>query len=168
MAEAKSGGIVRKRHIKLFVHIVWSTWDNLPLITESMEPRLFEIIGNKIHDTKCQLLAVNGVADHVHALVLLDASASVGDVAQQLKDSSARRINREIGPVGSFRWHGSFSAFSVSPDGVPAVAEYIRDQKQHHAAGTLKEDWEQVPILETEPPPVPARRPRRKSPGRPS
>jgi len=137
-------------------HVIWATWDSVPTITDAIEPRLFEIIGHKFLDTKCELLAINGVADHVHVLAQLDPSVAVADLVQQLKESSARLIARELGPGASFRWQGSYSAFSVSPDLVPAVAEYIRDQKAHHAAGTLKDVWEQAPILPSETP-APAR-----------
>jgi REP element-mobilizing transposase RayT len=85
---------------------------------------------------------INGMEDHVHALVRMKSTVSVAVLAKQMKGDSSHFINHVIVPEASFRWQSTYGAFSVSPDGVAAVERYIRNQKEHHAGGTITAEWE--------------------------
>ena len=44
----------------------------------------------------------------------------------------------------SFEWQEGYGVFSVSEQDVPRVIAYVERQKQHHAEGTLIDEWEQT------------------------
>jgi REP element-mobilizing transposase RayT len=78
-----------RSYTNLIYHIVFSTKDRQPTITPEREDRLYEYIGGIIRGLGGILLAVNGVADHVHLLVKLRPDRSVSDVLRDLKSNSS-------------------------------------------------------------------------------
>lgn len=128
----------------LYCHLVWATWDRLPLITPVVEPRLHAAITSKCRNLKAVPIAINGTEDHVHLLVRLPRSLSVADLAKEVKGASSHLINHEIQPDEVFRWQGGYGAFTISADDVPKVKAYIRGQKRHHAQGTAEHELERT------------------------
>jgi putative transposase len=55
----------------LATHIVFSTKDRLPMITADHKPRQWLYMSGIICNIGGEALAINGMADHAHLLVLL-------------------------------------------------------------------------------------------------
>ncbi|MEO8084595.1 MAG: IS200/IS605 family transposase [Ardenticatenales bacterium] len=142
-----------RNRLGVYLHLVWGTWDREPLLTDGIEGPVHRIIGQEATNLGCGVVAVSGVADHVHVLLEFPATISIADLVRQIKGVSARWAADARGGVGAFKWQGSYGAFSISASHVDVVAAYVNHQEQHHAAGTL------IPRLEFDPPP------RRPSPG---
>jgi putative transposase len=62
---------MRSPHLELYVHLVWATWDRLPLITPELEPRLYAALVQQARTLSSVPLAIGGIADHVHLLLQL-------------------------------------------------------------------------------------------------
>ncbi|MDY3557458.1 transposase, partial [Gemmata sp. JC717] len=74
----------------LHVHIVFSTKFREPLITPDQAPRLYSYLGGAARIAEAPLIAVGGIADHIHLLVSLGRCGGVADLVRDLKaDSSA-------------------------------------------------------------------------------
>ncbi len=131
-------------HTELYVHIVWATWDRLPLISDIIEPQVYACIAAKCHESKCTPLAIGGIDDHVHLLVRLHAPVSVSTLVKGVKGSSSHLVTHEITPGEFFKWQGSYSAFSIGPESLNRLKTYIENQKEHHAKAMLVSQWEQV------------------------
>jgi putative transposase len=131
------GGYMRHNKLALFVHLVWSTWDRLPLITPEIEPRLWQCIAAEAVRQECAVVALDGIADHVHLLLAIPSTVSIAGLVKQLKGASSHFVNHELWPDTRFRWQGSYGAFSVSRGDVDVVAAYIKRQKAHHMQGSL-------------------------------
>jgi REP element-mobilizing transposase RayT len=136
-------------YIQLYVHLIWCTWDRLPLLTEDIESEVFAAIIAKCHELKTRVIALNGVADHIHLLVALPASLSVAKLVGQIKGASSHLIRKVLRPDKPFQWSGTYAAITVDPAAVERVAEYIRNQKRHHAAQCLRHEWEPLEALQT-------------------
>ncbi len=135
---------MRTPYTQLYLHLVWATWDRLPLITPDIEPRLYAAIAQKCRELKCVPLAIGGTADHLHLLVRLHTTVSVARLAKEVKGSSSHLVTHEIAPGEFFKWQGTYGAFTLRKREVPVVKRYIENQKQHHAAGGLWEELEQT------------------------
>ncbi|MHB1132160.1 MAG: IS200/IS605 family transposase [Chloroflexota bacterium] len=133
---------MRSTHTELFVHLVWATWDRLPLISAAVEPRLYAAIAEKCHDMRCAPLAIGGVADHIHVLVRLHPTIPVATLAKELKGSSSHLLTHEVAPDAFFKWQGAYSACTLRTENVPAVQRYIACQKEHHRQGDVQNEWE--------------------------
>ncbi len=143
---------MRAPYTQLYLHLVWATWDRLPLITEAIEPRLYAAIAEKCRELKCVPLAIGGTADHVHLLVRLHTTVAVATLAKEVKGSSSHLVTHEITPGEFFKWQGAYGAFTLRKEDVPVVESYIENQKQHHATGELWEEWEHTMIPDEEEP----------------
>ena len=124
--------------VRIYLHLVWSTWDRLPLIAHEDEEKLHDCIAAIAVKQKCSVIAIGGMPDHVHLLLQFPATLNVGFLMQQLKGGSAHFANQEMELPAPLKWRGSYAAFSVSRWDVAKIAAYIRDQKVHHAQnGTI-------------------------------
>ena len=133
---------MRSPYTKLYVHCVWATWDRQPFLTPPVEARLYGAISAKCHALRCEAIAIGGDLDHVHLLARYVPALSIAELVQEVKGCSSHLINHEIASHREFRWQGSYGAFTVSPGGVKKVADYIHNQKLHHAERRTFDEWE--------------------------
>jgi putative transposase len=135
---------MRRSKIGVFVHLVWATWDRLPLLTSTTQGPVYRAIGAKCEELGAEIVALGGVEDHVHLLVRLPASVSVAELVRHIKGASSHLLTQKVLATtdGVFKWQGAYGAFSVSPHQLREVADYITQQQEHHALGSLKAEWE--------------------------
>ncbi len=126
-----------KNKLCVCVHFVWATWDRSPLITEDIERGLYRYIKTVCGEDKCKVLAVGGMPDHVHLLILLSSTVTLADLMKHVKGGSSRCVSAALKPGAWFAWQGSYGAFSVSRRDIAKTVQYIECQKQRHAEGTL-------------------------------
>ena len=129
---------MRHNKLSLFVHLIWSTWDRVPLINESVERCLYRIIQQQAETHSCKVLAIGGIADHVHLLLEFPTTIDLSTLVKNIKGPSSLFANNELGFDGSFKWQASYAAFSVSRWDVAKIQQYIERQKEHHTNGTVK------------------------------
>ena len=128
----------------LVYHIVFSTQGHLPLITNEIKAELYAYMGGLVKELNGKPLIINGIADHVHMLIVLPPNVSVSDVMRFVKANSSRWMKERFGKP--FAWQKGFGVFSVSRSGVDAVAKYIRDQEIHHRKFDFRTEF--VSLLE--------------------
>ena len=60
--------------VDIFIHLVWATWDRQPILTDDLAPRVQHVVAKKAQECGAEVLALGGVADHLHLLVRLPAT----------------------------------------------------------------------------------------------
>ncbi len=133
---------MRRPYTQLYLHCVWATWDRLPLITSTVEARLYAYIVGKCRELECETLAIGGIADHIHLLVRVPPTLDVAKLMKEVKGASSHLMAHELAPGIFFKWQGAYGAFTLSKNSLSTAATYIRNQKAHHAANQLLEEWE--------------------------
>ncbi len=128
-------------HAEVYLHYVWSTYNRLPYITASIRTELYKCLAQRCIDIQTHLLAVGGVEDHVHILVRMPSTITIAEVAQNLKGVSSYFIANVL-EVSDFRWQKAYGVFSVSPENLDTIINYIKNQETHHSAKTAKPYWE--------------------------
>jgi REP element-mobilizing transposase RayT len=63
--------------LAIYIHLVWATWDRLPLITPAIERPLHRVIALEAQKMGCTVLALNSVPDHLHILVQMPSTVLV-------------------------------------------------------------------------------------------
>ena len=124
-----------------YYHIVFSTKSRTPLIVPELEERLYPFLGGIVRDLRCNLLAVNGMPDHVHLLVNYRADLSHSELLQQVKGRSSKWINETFFHLGHFGWQEGYGGFTVSKSAVESVEHYIANQKEHHKQLSFEEEF---------------------------
>ncbi len=134
---------MRRSQITVFIHLVWATWDRLPLLTPDVQRQAYRVIGAKCDELGAQVIALGGIEDHVHLLVGLPATISIAELVKHIKGASGHLLAQQGAPHERFfKWQGAYGAFSVSPSALPDVTHYITHQREHHNRGTLIAEWE--------------------------
>jgi REP element-mobilizing transposase RayT len=133
-------GINHSSRVDVYLHIVWSTWDRAPLLTQDVRPRVYLCIREEAARLNAEIIEIGGIEDLVHVLLKLPATVSIAALVKQLKGSSSHLANHEVLPRG-FKWQGGYSASSVSRRAVPRVRDVLR-QEEHHRDGNTFPDAE--------------------------
>lgn len=127
-------------HLSLHYHVVFSTKDRVPDIASAWRERLHAYLGGVVKNVGGVPEAIGGVADHVHLLIGLRATACLADVVRDVKAVSSRWVHDEIG-VRTFAWQEGYGAFTVSASQRGAVLEYIARQEEHHRKRSFQEEY---------------------------
>jgi putative transposase len=125
----------------LFYHVVFSTKNRVEFIKPEIEERIWSYIGGIARQHKMTAIQVGGVEDHVHALVMAPPTFAPFEIAKFLKGESSKWIHEEFSDLQNFGWQDGYGAFSVSKSNVPAVANYIQNQRVHHQTQTFQEEY---------------------------
>jgi len=128
---------------RIYMHLVWATWQREPMITDEWENRIYGCIRGEIERTS-KVIAIGGISDHVHVLVQLAPTTSVSDLLQQMKGVSSRMVNAHRNTVSAFKWQPGYGAFSLSHTHLATAEHYVRHQREHHAADDLWPLWEEM------------------------
>jgi len=127
----------RRIYTELYLHLVWGTWRRRGFLRPEVRERVYACIHADCDRLYCLPLAIGGTEDHVHVLVRLGTSVSVGDLVKRLKGSSSHLMNHDGGERGRFRWQIGYGAFTVSRRHLPVVTRYVMRQEEHHRRGRL-------------------------------
>ena len=128
-------------YFQLFYHLVWSTKNRELSIPPLFEQRLHEYIGGAFKTKGCAPLQIGGMADHVHILLIIPPTIAIAEVIRNVKVSATKWVH-EVNPhCQNFAWQEGYGAFSVSASNREIVANYIRNQKEHHKGRSFKDEF---------------------------
>ena len=119
-------------YTKLYYHIVFSTKNRRPLVSDKIEDELYKYISGIIRNLDGSCIEINGAVDHVHILAIVPPKLSISDALRTIKANSSKWLRDTKPSCADFAWQDGFSAFTVSTSQVEPVRQYIRDQKLHH------------------------------------
>ena len=128
-------------YTNLIYHIIFSTKDRQPLITEDCQERLYEYIGGTIRGLGGIALAINGTEDHVHVLAKLRPDKAVSDVLRDLKANASGWMHDIFPTLQDFSWQRGYGAFTVSESNVEKIQDYIARQKEHHQKKSSRDEF---------------------------
>ncbi len=121
-----------------YVHLVFGTKDRHPWIKLPLQQPLWTYLAGIARDYGNDVLAVGGIEDHVHLLLCMPPKISVAAITRALKANSSKWMN-ESGHL--FGWQQGYGSFSVSASHLHEVAEYIRNQAEHHRKRDFREEF---------------------------
>ncbi len=127
-------------HLNLHYHLVFSTKERHPFISQEWQERFHAYIGGVVRDMGGVAECVGGIDDHVHLLIGLKATHRLCDVLRDIKVSSSRWVHETIA-LREFAWQDGYGAFTVSDNRREAVRQYIRNQAELHRTRTFKEEY---------------------------
>jgi len=115
----------------ILLHVVFSTKQRIPFAEHSQRQRLYQYMAAIIKDRFGFPLIINGCDEHVHVLLNLRPTIAISDAMRVVKACSSKWFHETFRRV-PFGWQDGFSVFSVSESNRQQVADYIRDQEEHH------------------------------------
>ncbi|HEY8325979.1 MAG: IS200/IS605 family transposase [Ktedonobacterales bacterium] len=136
---------MRRTRVALFDHLVWGTWDRLPLLVGATKQRVYRSIHATCVELGAEVVALGGVEDHVHLLVRAPATLAPAELVKRVKGASAHLATHVVAPDHFFKWQGGYAAFSVGRGELDRLCGYIAHQEEHHRLGSLIPEWEEAP-----------------------
>jgi putative transposase len=121
------------------VHLIWGTKIRGSLIREDLQPAMWSYISGIGKHNGIKTIAVNGMADHCHALIVLPPTMAMSKAMQLLKGGSSKWFREKHDD--RFNWQRGFAGYSVSASGQDRVVSYIRNQKAHHKKRDFKTEY---------------------------
>lgn len=110
------------------------------MLTTELRARLFPYMGGIIREFGGVALLINGVADHIHILASLPATAAPSNFVGKLKANSSKWVHETFPEHRLFAWQLGYSAFSVSVSQKQGVLDYIAGQEDHHRKVSFQEE----------------------------
>jgi REP element-mobilizing transposase RayT len=129
---------------RLHCHLVWATHLRRPLITPLLEPLIRGAILGKARDLGVVVHSIGGIEDHIHVVASIPPRLAVAECVKQLKGVSSHYANHQPSQPGDFGWQDGYGAISFGEKSLPDVMLYVRGQKEHHAAGSVRCRFEQI------------------------
>jgi REP element-mobilizing transposase RayT len=133
-------------YTKLLYHLVFSTKNRIPMISDRLQYDLFSYIGGIIRGEGGDLLEIGGMPDHVHLLTKFKPTKSVSEMMNRIKAKSSKWVNEEKPKMRKFGWQDGYAAFSVSQSAVKSVERYIQNQETHHRRQQFQDEF--IALLE--------------------
>jgi putative transposase len=125
----------------LYYHVVFSTKNREPWLTDKIQERLWQYLGGIARDNGMKALEAGGIADHVHILLLMPASMSVAKAVQLIKGGSSHWMKETFPSMAAFAWQDGYGAFTVSESQLDGIRDYIQQQGKHHRTKTFAEEY---------------------------
>ena len=133
----------RRAYSEINLHFVWHVKASLPIINETIEPRLHRFIRTYALKTKGLLFhEVGGIETHVHIAVTIPPTLLISEWIGQVKGSSSHYVNHELTNRKTLDWQTGYGVVSFGTKDLKWVVDYIRKQKEHHRKGTTVERLE--------------------------
>lgn len=126
---------------QIYIQGVFAVRGRESLIAASWEEELYKYISGIVRNKEQKMLAINGVADHIHFLIGMKPSCCFSDLVREVKKSSNEFINDRKFTKFKFQWQEGFGAFSYSHSALDNVINYIMNQKQHHKKLSFKDEY---------------------------
>ena len=128
-------------YTQIHIQFVFAVKYRTATIHSSWKDELYRYITGIVQYHKHKLMAINGMADHIHILVGMRPTQSISDLMQNVKASSSKWINEKQLSQGRFEWQEGYGAFSYGKSQLKDVVAYINNQEQHHKIKTFKEEY---------------------------
>ena len=110
-------------YTKIYIQFVFAVQDRLSLIQNAWKDELCKHITGIVQNNKHKLIAINGMANHIHVFVGYKPHQLIPDLLQDIKGSSSGWINEKRFVKGKFQWQEGYGAFSYSHSQIDNVVK---------------------------------------------
>ena len=128
-------------YTQLYTHIVFAVKRRQNLIPKQHKEALHQYITRIITNKKQTVIRINSMPDHIHILIGMTPDIALSDLVRDIKANSSKFMNKNGWVAGRFEWQAGFAAFSYSHSQLDTVVSYIKNQEEHHARLTFREEY---------------------------
>ncbi len=126
---------------QIYIQFVFAVQNRISLIQAEWKDELYKYITGIVQNNGHKLIAINGIANHIHIFIGYKPNQLIPDLMQDVKGSSSKWINEKRFVKGKFSWQEGYGAFSYSNSQIDSVVKYINDQEMHHKKYTFREEY---------------------------
>jgi putative transposase len=126
---------------QIYIQVVFAVEGRASLIQKQHKETIYKYMTGIVTNEGQKLIAINGMADHVHVLVGLKPEKALSALVRDIKANSSRFINDNRWVKGRFKWQEGFGAFSYGHSHLDTVVRYIQNQERHHAKQSFRNEY---------------------------
>jgi putative transposase len=98
--------------VKVWVHLVWSTKNREPVLTQDIRGKIFDHILENARTKDIFIDFIGGHIDHIHCLISLGKGQEIEKIVQLIKGESAHWVNKSKLSRRKFGWQEEYFAVS--------------------------------------------------------
>jgi putative transposase len=91
-------------YTQIYIHTVFAVAGRQSLIPKEHKADIYKYITGVIQNKKQKVMAINGMADHVHLLIGMSPDIALSDLMKAVKEASSGLINDKRWVRGHFKW----------------------------------------------------------------
>lgn len=129
---------------QIYLHLVFAVQNRISLINPEWKAELYKYITGIVQNNGHKLIAINGIANHLHIAVGYKPHQLIPDLLQDIKGYSSKWVNEKKFVRGKFNWQEGYGVFSFSHSQIDRVVKYINNQEQHHKKVSFREEYIQL------------------------
>jgi len=126
---------------QILYHLILKPHKREKVFAKEQKQRLFKYISVVSKNIDCPILAINGVLDHIHILVMVKPSISLSDYIKKIKISSSIFIKENNVFPFFTKWAEGYSIFTCRMSDKKTVINYINNQEEHHKKKSLYDEF---------------------------
>lgn len=128
-------------YTQIHIQYVFAVKYRAALIDHAWKKGLYQYMTGIFQSHGHKMLQINGMPDHIHALIGLRPAQSVSSLIQNVKSGSSKWVNDNGFCQLPFAWQDGYGAFSYCKSHVPDVIRYIQNQEAHHKKETFLAEY---------------------------
>ena len=111
------------------------------MIRNEHKEEIYKYITGIVRNDGNKLIAINGMADHVHILLGLKPDTALSNLVRDIKSNSTNFINERRFASGKFSWQEGYGAFSYGRSQLDSIIRYIQNHEKHHGRRSFKDEY---------------------------
>ena len=124
---------------EIFLHVNWHCLKDQRMIHSEVEAALYPFIEEYCAKVKgIHLKGIGGTETHVHLAFQFEPFVLLSDFIGKVKGASSYAMNKRFG-AGTLDWQRGYGIVSFSKRQLSFILDYVANQKEHHAAGSVNE-----------------------------
>jgi putative transposase len=130
--------------VSALFHCAFSTKGRRKLFTPALQERLWPYMGGIARENGMTAIAIGGIEDHVHLLLVISSTITIAKALQLIKGSSSKWVHDTFPKHQYFAWQEGYGAFSIGISQVDRTVAYIKSQAEHHRKLTFQEEFVRI------------------------
>jgi len=119
-----------------YYHLVWETYQYMPLLVPSIESELYTFITDRAAEFEVHIYTIGGTEDYLHLVAAIPPKMSVAQVIHDLKQASADHINDLLPPnQPTLDWQPGYGYLTFGEGQLADAVTYVKTQSLLHADG---------------------------------
>ncbi len=141
----------RGYYSEINLHVTWHTKQSLPLLSPKVEALAHQCVRQRIVNSAGAFVhEIGGTETHVHVAMSFPPTLLLSEFIGQLKGASSHEVNEQLGAGGKvLQWQAGYGVVTFGTGDLEWVKRYIRNQREHHANGSVHDRLERVADAES-------------------
>ena len=131
-------------YVQSLFRIVICTKYRAMTIDNANKEHLYKYIWGIINKSRCRLIKMNGIPNHIHMLVEVHSEVAVADLVRDIKRASSYFAKQsDMFPLFD-GWSAEYAAFTASYSPKERIVNYIMNQEEHHGKESLESEYKRL------------------------